>query len=328
MTTSSAAPTGPIAPTTTIEVLAIQQQHIVTRAQLLSVGIDDMYMYRQTRRGRWQRVLPATYALLTGTLTDEQRRIAAALYVGRSAQLTGLAALGWYGFRYAPKGEKLRLIVPHQTRRTSAGYVLVSRTLALDAYARDAGFYQVVSPARAAVDAGRELTDLRTVRAILAEAIQRDLTDLPTLDREVVRAGRSRTALVRKAFEEIVRGVRSSPEAELRECLSASRLLPEILWNPQLLGADRSRLPTPDGYLPDAALALEVDSQEFHFAAADWRRTIDRHNELSRHGVLILHFTPSQIRREPARVRRIVEDAYESRRESGVRCGVVVVVGR
>ncbi|MEE6263557.1 hypothetical protein [Plantactinospora sonchi] len=139
----------------------------------------------------------------------------------------------------------------------------------------------------------------------------------------MVRARRSRTALVRRALQEIIQGVRSSPEAELRECLGRSRLLPEILWNPRLLGPDGSILPTPDGYLPDAALAVEVDSQEFHFAAADWHRTLDRHNELSRYDVLILHFTPAQIRRDPARVRQIVEDAYRSRRGFGARSGVL-----
>ncbi|WP_230688993.1 type IV toxin-antitoxin system AbiEi family antitoxin domain-containing protein [Micromonospora sp. WMMD558] len=73
--------------------VAERQQQIVTRAQLLAAGFDDMYLYRQTRRGLWQRVLPATYALVTGTLTEEQRRIAATLYAGPDAQLTGLAAL-------------------------------------------------------------------------------------------------------------------------------------------------------------------------------------------------------------------------------------------
>ncbi|MBE1492809.1 type IV toxin-antitoxin system AbiEi family antitoxin domain-containing protein [Plantactinospora soyae] len=307
-----------------IEELAARQQQIVTRRQLHGAGIDDMHMYRQTRRGRWQRVLPATYALVSGTLTDEQQRIAAALYVGRSAQITGLAALHWYGFRYSPKADRMRLLVPHTARRASAGHVVVCRALSLDEYARDGGLYRICSPARAVVDACRELRDLRTVRSVMAEAIQRDFTDLPTLDGEVVRAGRSRTALVRQAFREVLHGVRSSPEAELRVCLAASRELLEIVWNPRLLGPDGSRLPTPDGYLADAAIALEVDSQEFHLAPADWRRTMDRHNELSRYGVLVLHFPPSQIRREPERVRHLVEDAYRSRRGYGATCQVLV----
>ena len=307
-----------------IDELADRQQHIVTRRQLLAAGIDDMHMYRQTRRGRWQRVLPATYALVSGTLTDEQRRIAAALYVGRGGQLTGPAALNWYGFRYAPKTDRMHLLVPHGTRRASAGHVVVWRALALDEHARDAGLYRICSPARAVVDACRGVRDLRTVRSVMAEAIQRDFTDLHALDEEVIRAGRSRTALVRQAFAEVLHGVRSSPEAELRACLSTSRVLPEIIWNPRLVAPDGTRLPTPDGYLPDAAIALEVDSQEFHLAPADWRRTMDRHNELSRYGVLILHFPPSQIRREPDRVRRLVEDAHRSRQTSGARCEVLV----
>lgn len=94
-------------------------------------------------------------------------------------------------------------------------------------------------------------------------------------------------------------------------------MLPEILWNPRLSSGTGEPLPTPDGYLADAAVALEVDSQEYHFSPDDWSRTLDRHNELSRHGVLILHFTPARIRREPGRVRRTVEEAYESRRGLG-----------
>lgn len=297
--------------------LAERQHQIVSRGQLLAAGFDDMYLYRQTRRGLWQRTLPATYALVTGTLTDEQRRIAAVLYAGAEAQLTGLAALAWYGFRQSPRTDAVHLVVPHHARRRSAGYAVISRALALDSRARATPLYPVCSPARAVVDAARDLRQLRPVRALVAEAIQRGYADLASLDEEIRRARRSRTALVRKAFSEVMQGTRSAPEAELRECLAESAVLAEIHWNPRLIGADGSSLPSPDGYLPDAAVALEVDSQEYHFSPADWARTLDRHNELSRHGILVLHFTPAQIRRDPHRVRRTVTDAYESRRGYG-----------
>lgn len=293
---------------------AQRQQQIVTRAQLLAAGFDDMHLYRQARRGLWQRVLPATYALVTGTLTDEQRRISAALYVGRDAQVTGLAALTWYGFRQSPRTDDVHLIVPHHARRRTAGHAVVARALALDPRARRTELYPVCSPARAVVDAARDLRHLRPVRAIVAEAVQRGFTDLGALDEEIRRARRSRTALVRRAFAEVADGTRSAPEAELRDCLTGSPLLPEILWNPQLRDTDGGLLPTPDGYLADAAVALEVDSREYHLNPADWSRTLDRHNELSRRGILVLHFTPNQLRREPRRVRRTVEEAYASRR--------------
>lgn len=307
-----------------LEATALRQHHIVTRSQLLAAGITDMQMYRRARRGIWQRVLPATYALVTGVLTDEQLRISAALYAGPNAQLTGLAALAWYGFRYCPTTDQIQLIVPHHARRKSAGHAVIARALVLDSRARQTALYSVCSPARAVVDAARDLRQLRTVRAIVAEAIQRGFTDLQALDEEVRRARRSRTALVRKAFSEVVDGTRSAPEAELRECLAVSGLRPQVLWNPRLQAPGGRALPTPDGYLADPAVALEVDSQEHHFSPNDWARTLDRHNELTRHGVLVLHFTPAQIRRDPERVRRIVEDACLSRRGLGAGLGLLI----
>jgi hypothetical protein len=306
-----------------LEAIALRQHQIVSRAQLLAAGITDMQMYRQTRRGTWLRVLPATYALVTGTLTDEQRRISAALYVGRDGQLTGLAALHWHGFRYCPPTAGVQFVVPHHVTRKSVGHAVVTRALALDGRARDTGLYPVCSPARAVVDAARELRNLRQVRAIVAESVQRNFASLGSLDEEVRRARRSRTALVRRALTEVTAGSRSAPEAELRECLAGSRLLPEIRWNPTLRRADGTKLPTPDGFLVDGAIALEVDSQEFHFSPGDWARTLDRHNELSRNGIMILHFTPAQIRREPARVRRTVEDAYRARQGTKAAAGVL-----
>lgn len=307
--------------------VAQRQQQVVTRGQLLAAGIDDMAICRRTKKGLYQRVLPAIYALVTGTLTDEQRRIAAALYAGPAAQVTGLAALAWYGFRYAPATDKVHLIVPHQTRRRSAGHAVVQRTLAFDDKARTTALYQVCSPARAVVDACRELRDLRTVRALVAEAVQRPFTDLKSLDEEVRRAKRSRTALVRRALADVLAGIRSTAEGDLRDCLAVSRVLPEIRWNVTLVAADGTQLPTPDGWIAEAALALEVDSQEFHFSAADWRRTLDRHNLLGRHGVLVLHFTPTEIRADPARVRRLVEDAYRTRRHAAAATCRVTAVG-
>ncbi|BCL13332.1 hypothetical protein [Micromonospora sagamiensis] len=312
----------------TLEETARVQHQIVTRAQLLAAGFADNHMCRQAKRGIWQRVLPATYALVTGTLTDEQRLIAAALYAGPDAQVTGLAALIWYGFRQGPRTPDVHLVVPHHARRRSTGHVVITRALTLDARARRTRLYPVCSPARAVVDAARRLRQIRPVRAIVTEAIQREFTDLNSLDEEIRRARRSSTALVRRAFAEVVAGARSAPEAELRQCLGASRVLPEIHWNPQLRTTDGGVLPTPDGYLDDAAVALEVDSREFHFSPDDWARTMRRHNELGRHGILVLHFTPAQIRGGPEQVRRTVEDAYRSRRGLGASVGVVVSPAR
>ena len=204
-----------------------------------------MTIYRRTRSARWQRVLPGVYVLTTGHLSDEQRRIAGALYAGENAQITSLAALAWHGFRYAPSSDRVQLLVPHEARRRSAGHVVIARAMELDPNARDAGLYRVCSPARAVVDAGRELRELRPIRAIAAEAVQRGFTDPPALVDEIRRAKRSRTALIMCVVDEILAGVRSAPEAELRECLAGSALEPLLRWNPSLHESDgiRSRRP-------------------------------------------------------------------------------------
>ena len=69
----------------------------------------------------------------------------------------------------------------------------------------------------------------------------------------------------------------------------------------------------PDGYLDDAGIAVEVDSYEFHLSANGWKRTMAHDNALAAAGILVLRFTPKQIREEPGRVRKEIEAAYLER---------------
>lgn len=218
-----------------LDELAHRQQRLLTRAQVLAGGHTDMFIYRRVRGGSWQRVLTGVYCVTGGELTDEQRRVAAVLYAGPSAQITGPSALAWYGFRTLPPSGEVHLLVPHGMRCRSNGFAVVKRAVTLDTAARHSSLYQVAAPARAVIDACRELRELRTVRAVMAEAVQRFRVPPQALDREVRRAARSRTAIVRKVLTEIAEGARSAPEAQTRAVLEASpRLAGRLLWNPRL----------------------------------------------------------------------------------------------
>jgi hypothetical protein len=107
----------------------------------------------------------------------------------------------------------------------------------------------------------------------------------------------------------------SRPPARL--ILKRSQSLPTVLWNVPLRTAAGVALPTPDGWIPETAIAIEVDSREYHYRPEDWQRTLERHNVLSRYGVLVLHFTPAQIRDNPDRVLRLVEQAHAARKDAG-----------
>ncbi len=314
------------APKIDLDQIVTRQRGLVTRRQVLAAGLDDEWIRREIKNGKWQRVLPGLYATFTGPLTLEHRRVAGMLYTRGSAQLTGLAALVWHGFRQLPTVDQIHLLVPHDQRRSSHSFLRIQRTLRLDPEPHQGNGYPVCSAPRAVGDACRALDDLRTVRAIVAEAVQRRRTTIAALRHELDLARTSRTRLLRIAVCEVADGARSAPEIDLKHLLSGSEFIDRMLWNPQLAAVDGTPLPSPDGWIGEAGIALEVDSREYHLSPDDWQRTMRRHNLLAEHGVLVLHFTPAEIRGRPEHVRRIVEQAYRQRASEGAtRVGVQLV---
>jgi len=309
-------------PKVDLEQLIARQRGLVTRAQSLAAGLDDDWIHRAIKDSRWQRVLPGLYATFTGILTLEQRRLAATLYVRGQAQISGLAALVWHGFRHLPDDDRIHLLVPHRTQRSSHSFVRIQRTHRLDPQPHDATRYVVCSVARAVSDACRSMNDLQTVRAIVAEAVQRKRTTVAALEQELDLAVRSRTRLLRLALREVSTGLRSAPEIELKDLLKGSVVSTSIVWNPRLVTADGAALPSPDGWIGEAGIAIEVDSREYHLGPEPWQQTMRRHNALGAHGVLVLHFTPSEIRSRRRHVRGIIEQAYHQRLSESVALGV------
>jgi hypothetical protein len=314
-----AKPRAAAAPKVDLEILVTRQRGIVSRPQAFATGLDDGAIRRELRNGHWQRLLPGIYATFSGAVTLEQKRLAATLYAGRSAQITGVAALVWHGFRHLPSDQHLYLLVPHTTRRMSRGFVRIHRTLRLDSYARESNGYTVCSVARSVADACRYLDELRSAQAIVAEGVQRRLVTPEALHRELELAGSSRTRLLRRALRDIAVGVRSVPEIDFKNVLCRSTLLKRVLWNARITTDAGRPLPTPDGWIDEVGIALEVDSREYHLGPEEWQKTMRRHNTLTAHGILVLHFTPSEIRSRPAHVRQVVEQAYRERLAQGAR---------
>jgi hypothetical protein len=309
-------------PKVDLDKLLVTQRGLLTRGQALSAGLDDEAIRRELKEKRWQRLLPGLYAGFTGGVTLEQRRLAATLYLGQDAQITGLSALVWHGFRHLPDDDFLHVLVPHSTRRTSRGFLRVQRTHRMDSNPHRGRAYTICSVARAVADACRLLDEIRPVRAVVAESVQRRLTTLDALQQECDLAGTSRTRLFRSALKEVGVGTRSAPEIEFQETLARSTIVRAVLWNPRLATVDGEPLPSPDGWIDEAGIALEVDSREYHLGPEEWQSTMRRHNVLTAHGAVVLHFTPSEIRSRPSHVRGLVERAYRERVQLGARANV------
>lgn len=298
------------------------QLGLAARRQLIAAGLDDETIRLQLRARRWQRVLPGLYANTTGVLTPDQRRLAAVLFTSPRAQLTGIGALAWHGLHHLPADPLVHVLVPHELRRGSRGFVRVQRTHRLDPAAVAAGSFRVCSVPRAAADACRGLSNLREVRAIVAEVVQRGFGSVAAMEEELRLAANSRTALLRSAVREVATGSRSAPEIELQEILPPDCGLPPVVWNPHLESLDGTRLPSPDGWISDLGIALEVDSREYHLSPEDWQRTMRRHNLLSSYGAMVLHFTPSEIRARRRSVRATVERACHERAAAGAAAAI------
>lgn len=154
--------------------------------------------------------------------------------------------------------------------------------------------------ARAVADAARELGSLRQVRAVTADAVQRRCCRLAELAEELAHAPMRGSAWLRQALAEVADGVRSVAEADLRDLIMRSGL-PRPMFNARLFAGERF-LGAVDAWWPDAGVAAEVDSREWHLSPEDWERTVVRHTRMGRYGILVQHFTPRLIRHEPGQV--------------------------
>jgi hypothetical protein len=105
----------------------------------------------------------------------------------------------------------------------------------------------------------------------------------------------------------VAEGIRSAAEGDLRSLIRTARL-PMPLFNASLYAGD-TFIARPDAWWPEAGVVAEVDSYEWHLSPADADRTRKRHDLMCAAGILPLHFSPSQIRREPAEVVRMIRDA-------------------
>ncbi|HEX3489087.1 MAG TPA: DUF559 domain-containing protein [Streptosporangiaceae bacterium] len=292
------------------ERLADSQFGVITRAEALACGLTLSALQHRIRPGGpWSRILPGIYLTSTGQRGQDQRLMAALLYAGQGSIITGLAALRHYKIG-GPDTRQVEVLIPAQRRRSSHGYVVVHRTTRIPRRFAATGPIQFASPARAVADAALGLVRLTDVRAIAAAAVQRDWCTVAALHEELDAGPHRDTALLRTALRELDDGIRSAAEGDLRSTLHRSRL-PVPMFNARLYLGDRL-IAVADAWWPHAGLVVEVDSREWHLSPADWERTMRRHAALTALGILVLHFSPRQIRTEPETVVEAIRSALQS----------------
>jgi hypothetical protein len=181
----------------------------------------------------------------------------------------------------------------------------------------------IASAPRAVADAARESGGDRA-RAIVLEAVQRQIVTLGELRHQLEIGPRPGSRHLRTALGEAEAGAWSVPEADLARIVDTSRVLPPMWANPTLTTSAGKRLPRPDGWFDDVALAVQVHSRRYHAGELDWETTVLADGVYAEQGIALVAVTPRQIATDLVGVVARIERADEQARRRP-RPGVVAV---
>jgi len=285
---------------------------VITRQQALAVGMTRHGLRHRLRpEGPWRGVLPGVYIAATGTPTITQTQLAALLYAGQPSVITGPAALLLHHIGTAPS-EFIDVLVPVTRERCNAAFVRLHRTMRMPDRAWRLGPLRYAPPARAVADAVRGMSVLRDVRAVVAEAVQRGHCKVHELSGELAAGPSVGSALFREALADVAEGIRSAAEGDLKDLLAGSGL-PMPLFNAMVF-AGETFVAMPDAWWPEFGVAVEVDSREWHMSPEDHAKTLARGRRMGVHQIIVLRFTPRQIRTQPAEVQAEIRRTLEGAR--------------
>jgi hypothetical protein len=272
--------------------LAAQEQ-VISRRQALACGIP-----RNTvglwcgPDGKWQKLLPGVYLTVTGKPTSGQRLVAAVLYAGPQAVITGPAALRLHRLR-SPGPDIIDVLIPHAVRRQSAGFVRIHRTVRRPRVYLT-GAIRFCHAARAVADSARVLTALDDVKSVVAEAVQKRACSIAEIGLELDKGPSRESVRLRAALRSVRAGTRSVAEDRFRERVMKSNL-PAPRYNVFLRAADGTDIGEVDAWWADAGVSAEIDSQEYHFYRSDWLRTDAKRSRLLKHGIFPHNIAPARV---------------------------------
>ncbi|WP_088318911.1 hypothetical protein [Kineosporia sp. R_H_3] len=285
------------------------QLGLVRRDELLAHGVSrDAIRWALSRT--WRLVLPGVVATFTGALSPRQELIAAALWAGEDAVLTGICAARWHQVGPLNRWRPYWFLTDVQHAARSSRGVRVTRTRRPDVRPWQRPPLLVAHPARALADAARELRYTAGADALVIEAVQRGIVSADDLRHEAEAGPRRWSAGLRRALDAVDRHAWSFPEAALLDICDRSRTLPRLWANPLLQAADGTALPTPDGWLDDVGLAIQVHSVMYHALSDEWDGTLVNDGVYAEYGICMIPFTPARLRDDPVWALERIERAH------------------
>jgi len=111
--------------------IAELQSGVISRRQLIELGLSPMQAKADINTGRWQRMLPGVYATFTGPIDTPARIWAAILYAGPGAAASHGTALWLWKLKDEPPSV-IDVVVPESRKVVPRAGLRVHRRRALD----------------------------------------------------------------------------------------------------------------------------------------------------------------------------------------------------
>lgn len=307
------------------------QRGLATVRQLLAAGWSTSAL-RHARRTTWQEPMPRVVAPHRGPVDRPTRLVAAGLWAGDRAVLSGGAALLCHGLTVR-RGDRTTFVIPESSRAREHRAVRCIRSLRDVEVAGRLGAVRYVGAGRALADAAvYEVHAREDLEQLAIHVLQRGLATPEGLEQELWERPRARVAPLWKGLEAFVGGAWSRPEAVLRRVVEGAGGFPQLLTNCVLETSGGVVVGTPDGYFEDAGVAVQVHSRTYHQGIDDqggdrWAATVEKDSDYVAAGVRVVGVAPWTLYSRPARflsrLRKVVDLGL-----AGPRPAVRVVQGR
>jgi hypothetical protein len=274
---------------------------IATRAELSLRGITRSALEAKLRAGEWQRVFPRVYALHSGTLSSDERLVAALAYCGRGAALSHETAARLHRLGHTTRSNTIHVTVPFARRLTAQkGLALhYSRRWTEEDVTRVRGF-ECTSAPRTVLDLVAKARTPGDAACVVVDAVgSRRTTSERIRDLAHSWSGFRHRAVVLEVVTEAEGGAHSP--LELRHARACRRhALP--VGERQAREMLRGRVVYHDELLRPVAIVAEFDGRAGHSTAEDVFRDMTRDNANSVRGRSVLRLGWKNVLDEPCLV--------------------------
>jgi very-short-patch-repair endonuclease len=273
-----------------------RQHGVVTRLQLLELGVGSRSIEHRIAKGRLHPLWRGVYAVGRPEVDQKGRWLGAVLSCGPEALLSHHSAAALWGLAPVSRARTIDVVVPGGTLRRRPGIQVHRRVDLGSEHRREVAGIPVTDPTSTLVDLAGCAPEWRVEQAINA-ADRLDLVD-PEALRRTVAGHRPRPGM-----------------ACMRRLLGLEALTDTGLERKFLAIVRAANLPPPetqapvsgyrvDFYWPHLGLVVETDGWRYHRTAGEQATDRRRDHAQMRSGLTTLRIAEDQIRYEPDQVRR------------------------